>query len=251
MIHYRAAGEGPPVVLLHGLFGSLENLGSLARALAETFRVYSLDLPNHGRSAHSMPVSLQDMAAEIECWMDDQGLSSVALVGHSLGGKVAMEIALNRPDTIAKLVVLDIAPAAYNPHHNSVFEGLNAIDLSTLQDRSEADRLLSQYVHELPVRSFLLKNLVRRDDRFHWRMNLASLVQDYPLLIAANRAGRFDRSCLFIKGENSDYIQARHEQDIRSRFPLAHLKVVSGAGHWLHAEKPALVASLVNRFLHD
>ncbi len=249
MIHFREAGAGPVVVLLHGLFGSLENLGGVARVLAESFHVYSLDLPNHGRSAHRAQAPLGVMAAEVQRWMTAQGIGTASLVGHSLGGKVAMELALAHPGPIKKLAVLDIAPVGYNPHHNRVFAGLNGIDLAQLENRQQADRQLGEHVEEQAVRGFLLKNLMRSGSAFSWRMNLAALSRDYPELIAANRSGRFEKPCLFVKGGQSNYIQPAHEDEIRSRFPRAQLKVVPETGHWLHAEKPALVAGLLKRFL--
>jgi esterase len=250
-IHAKQAGEGEPLVLIHGLFGSLENLGGIARLLAEDFAVHSLDLPNHGRSKHTSAMSLASMAADVLAWMDEQGLEQAHMLGHSLGGKVAMEVALTHPERVASLVVVDIAPVTYSPHHNDVFKGLLAVDPAQIESRAEADKALKPYVPELPVRSFLLKNLVKEPDGgFAWRMNLPVINQEYEQLIAANRAdARYPGPTLFVKGGDSHYIQEKHREDIISRFPQAAVRIVPETGHWLHAEKPELVARLVKRFV--
>jgi len=250
-LYFRRAGEGEPLLLIHGLFGSLENLGALARPLAESFTVYSLDLPNHGRSPQVDSMSLASMTETLLAWLDEQKLGQVHLLGHSLGGKVAMELELRHPERVKNLAVLDIAPVDYPPHHNDVFAGLLALDTTQLQSRSEADHLLKAHVPEIAVRSFLLKNLVKDPQGgFAWRMNLPIIHRDYPQLIAANRRGAsFGGNTLFIKGGNSDYLQAKYRDDILERFPKAAIKIVPDTGHWLHAEKPELVARLVKRFL--
>jgi esterase len=160
-----------------------------------------------------------------------------------------MELALAYPERVQKLVVADIAPVHYEHRHNDVFDGLRSISLEGLQSRVDADKTLAERVTEKAVRSFLLKNLQKGSDgRFQWRMNLEGLYSAYPELIRANRAGVWQGQTLFLKAEHSDYIQASHRDDILSRFPKTELKVVSGTGHWLHAEKPELIARLVSRF---
>lgn len=252
MLHYREAGEGPPLVLVHGLFGSLENLGGLARPLSEQFTVYSVDLPNHGRSPHSADTTLASMATQLSQWLEQRGLTCAHMLGHSLGGKVVMELALKDPAKVSRLAVMDIAPSAYEQRHQGVFAGLQAIQPEALTSRAEAERILAEHVPEAPVRSFLLKNLAKSEGAgFHWRMNLAELARSYPQLIAENRSGTFAAPTLFIKGASSDYLQERHRQEIARRFPRAQLKVVADAGHWLHAEKPGVVAALAMRFFVD
>lgn len=249
MLHHRCSGEGEPLVLLHGLFGSLENLGAIARHLAKQYRVYSVDLPNHGRSPHIDNAGLAAMARELASWMDAQALASAHIIGHSLGGKVAMELALQQPQRVEKLVVIDIAPVAYPPRHDDVFAGLNAIDTAALQQRQQADALLSDYVQEPAVRTFLLKNLSKAESGFAWRLNLHELERSYAQLIAANHSGCFDKPVLFLKGADSDYISAAYKDEIMQRFPRAQLRVVDNTAHWLHAEKPELVSKLITRFL--
>lgn len=235
---------------MHGLFGSLENLGGIARLLQDQFTVYSVDLPNHGRSPHSNPTSLERMSEQLGEWFGEQGLTNAKWLGHSLGGKVCMELALIQPDIVQRLVVVDIAPVAYGQHHDDVFAGLLSVDPATLSSRSEADKIIAAHVPEIAVRSFLLKNLQKEGGGFVWRMNLSALHDHYLSLIKANRTdSSFDGPTLFLKGGNSPYIGEAQRDDILQRFPSTQLKVVANTGHWLHAEKPEVVAKLVSKFL--
>lgn len=249
MLYWRKTGRGQPILLLHGLFGSLENMGSIARLLGNQFEVWSVDLPDHGRSEHTEDGDLPGYAELIASWLDSQQLSTVNVVGHSLGGKVAMELALLWPHRVSQLVVLDASPVAYAERHGDVFAGLQAIDPQSLQSRTQADQVLQEYVSDPAVRAFLLKNLLKTDDRFHWRLNLHGLKRAYPQLIAANRQASFEKPVLFLKGERSDYILPSHKDAVTERFPSADMKIVKDTGHWLHAEKPELVARLIERFI--
>lgn len=248
-IFAKVTGEGEPLVLLHGLFGSFENVGGIARLLANRYRVISLDLPNHGRSKHIEESSLLSFADRIDQALDELDIQSCFMVGHSLGGKVAMEIALRSPERVLKLGVLDIAPVNYPPRHDDVFSGLLSIDLGSIQSRSDADKQLQVHVNEIAVRSFLLKNVHKTVDGYSWRMNLSSIHRGYQKLIEANSQGVFEKPTLFLKGEKSDYITEEYRDEILSRFPKPELKVVSDTDHWLHAEKPDMVANLILRFL--
>ncbi|MDZ7924149.1 MAG: alpha/beta fold hydrolase [Marinagarivorans sp.] len=173
----------------------------LANALSENYAVYSLDLPNHGRSPHSDSMTLGGMAADVERWMDEQSIQRAHFIGHSLGGKVTMELALKSAHRLEKLAVIDIAPVCYEPHHSDIFAGLQALDIANLSSRSVADAFLHPYVPELAIRSFLLKNLVKADSGFEWRMNLSAITKNYPSLIAANQLGdTFKGDVLFFKG---------------------------------------------------
>lgn len=250
MLYSRQAGEGEPLLLLHGLFGSLENLGTLARIFSEKFCVHSVDLPNHGRSDHSAQISLPLLAEAIIAWMDGKNLQKLSVVGHSLGGKTAMEIALRWPQRINKLVVMDIAPVQYRAHHDAVFAGLLAINPDSLESRQQVEKILAEHLDEVALRSFLLKNLVRDDEgKFAWRINLPVLHRDYDQLLVGNSEGKFTGPVLFLKGEHSDYIREEHREEILKRFPHATSKTISGTQHWLHAEKPDLVAKAILRFL--
>ncbi|RRJ82385.1 alpha/beta fold hydrolase [Aestuariirhabdus litorea] len=251
-LHFRKDGEGEPLLLIHGLFGSLENLGYLAKQFSAHFTVYSLDMRNHGRSPHQDLMSYELMVGDLLRFMEQQQLQRVNLLGHSMGGKVAMQLALSHPERVSRLIVADIAPVTYEDHHRDIFKGLLSFDPATLTSRAEADRLLAPFVHELAVRSFLLKNLVRRSDGlggFGWRVNLPVLHGQYQNIMRGQQGTPFEGPTLFIKGGNSDYILPRHRDRVAKLFPHAELKVISGTGHWLHAEKPDLFCTLSLRFL--
>ncbi len=258
-LNYRVTGEGEPLVLLHGLFGSLENLGGVSQRLQDGWQVHALDQRNHGRSPHTDDMDYPAMAADVLAYLDRQGLERVSLLGHSMGGKTAMELALAHPDRVERLIVADIAPVSYQPRHDKVLAGLEAIDLTRLESRQEADRILQEYVEEVPVRQFLLKNLVRvgADDpdapsgaRFRWRLNLPAIKACYGNLARAPAApGPFEGPTLFIKGSESAYIQDKHREPVARLFPNAQLRIIQGTGHWLHAEKADTFATLCRRFL--
>lgn len=249
-VHYTVQGGGAQsVVLLHGLFGSGDNLGALARELAPEYRVVSVDLRNHGRSPHSASMTLGELAGDVLAVLDDLGITSAHLVGHSLGGKVAMQLALTAAARVDHLVSADIAPVRYAPHHQQIIAGLRAVDLEQLHQRGDADAPLAQFVDELPVRQFLLKSLYRDEAGFHWRFNLPALINGYEEILAAPTGTPFEGPTLFIKGELSDYLLPEYEPAIRALFPNCSVKIINGTGHWLHGEKPQVFNKLVKRFL--
>jgi esterase len=238
------------VVLIHGLFGSYENLGVIARGLAEHFRVINVDVRNHGRSDHSEQMDYALMAEDLAQTLDELSISTTAILGHSMGGKMAMAFALQYPERVSKLILADIAPVSYPPRHNTIIAGLCAVDMATLENRSDADKQLAQYIPEAGVRQFLLKSLVKDEQGFHWRFNLDALKHNYAELIAAPlQQGVFTGPTLFIKGGDSDYILPEHKAGIMQLFPQAQAKIIQGTGHWLHAEKPAVFTKLVLDFL--
>lgn len=248
----RILGEGAPVLVMHGLFGMSDNLMALAKHLAATHQVHVLDLRNHGRSPHDPSMDYALMADDVIGYMDAQGLSQVHLFGHSMGGKVAMQIACQVPERVAALVVADIAPVAYEAHHDAVFEGLCALSVEQVTSRREADRALAAHIDAPGVRQFLLKNLDKGDDGFQWRFNLPALRANYAALSDAPHLEQsYEGPVLLIKGGNSDYIQRDHQPIIERFFPHAELKIIQGAGHWLHAEKPASFQRLVAGFLNE
>lgn len=226
-LNFRNVGVGEPVLLIHGLFGSLENLGAIARSLTEIYNVYSVDLPNHGKSLHTESTDLDSMASIVVEWMDEHGLNCVSVVGHSLGGKVAMEIALKYPERVKQLVVIDIAPVAYTRRHDSVFAGLLSFNPRLLESRQEAEGHLAKHVKDVPVRSFLLKNLQKQaEGGFAWRMNLPVIHEGYSDLIKGNVEDKtYCGQVLFLKGAESDYIQEQFRHEIINRFPQASLKL--------------------------
>ncbi|MEH6589563.1 MAG: alpha/beta fold hydrolase [Halioglobus sp.] len=252
-IHSSQAGDGPAVILLHGLFGMGSNLAAMSRALQDNYCVYSLDLPNHGRSGWVQSIDTPAMATAILGWMDEQGISIAALVGHSLGGKVAMTMALQQPQRVSALVVADIAPVQYGSGHEREFAALQAVASAGCQSRKEAHVLMSEYLDNEAVIQFLLKNLVRQADGcYSWRFNLPGIVAGYGAVRAAVAStSPYQKPVLFIKGGDSDYIQEKHRDQIMSLFPQTQLKVMPGCGHWLHVENPRLFNSLVGRYLDD
>jgi esterase len=250
-INSSVAGDGPPVVLVHGLFGSGGNLGALSRALRDRYRIYSIDLPNHGRSAWMEDATVENMAQAVIKWMAGQGIGSARLVGHSLGGKVCMGVALARPQRVAALVVADIAPVAYPPGHDAVFAALDAVTAANVGSRAEAQEIMAMHLEEHDVIQFLLASLQRtKDGGYSWRFNLRGLKRNYAAARAAPVAHRpFNGPTLFIKGGQSDYILAEHRPQVHRLFPHASLKVMPEAGHWLHAQQPSLFNGIVGRFL--
>ncbi|MEZ5572559.1 MAG: alpha/beta fold hydrolase [Halioglobus sp.] len=247
----RRAGEGPAVVLLHGLFGSGGNLGALSRALQTEFSVYSVDLPGHGRSGWLLDPDLPAMADSVYRWMDGEGLARAHLVGHSLGGKVAMQFALQHGARADSLVVADIAPVSYMRHHDAVFTALAAVAAQQCRSRDEAAALLARHLREPGVAQFLLSSLQRDDNGvYRWRFDLSGLESGYAALLAAPEAEHaYAGPVLFIKGGTSDYIQEQHWPAVQARFPNAAIKVMPDCGHWLHAEKPQQFNGIVRRFL--
>lgn len=243
--------SGEPLIILHGLFGSLGNWGGQSRQLATDFSVYGLDLRNHGGSPHSDEMNYTVMAQDVLEFMDDQGIERSHLLGHSMGGKTAMQAALSAPQRIDRLVVADIAPVHYRGQHDSILDGLEAIDLNSIASRNEADKVLAEYESDELVRQFLLTNLVRSaEGKFSWRINLPVLKSNYDKLREAPASeGVFEGPTLFVKGALSNYIAEKHRDAILARFPNAKTKVIMHTGHWLHAEKPQTFYRIVHGFL--
>jgi esterase len=247
----KRAGSGSPIVLMHGLFGAGGNLGALARALQAAFTVLCLDLPGHGRSRWLPKLDLPALADAVRRWMDEENLARVHLLGHSLGGKVAMQLALQYPARVESLIVVDIAPVAYHGQHEQVFDALEAVAARQCNSREEAAAILSRYLREDAVVQFLLASL-QRDSQgsYRWRFDLAGLRDAYPALLAAPQAGRaYAGPVLFIKGGASDYIREQDWPTVQTFFPQASLEVMPGCGHWLHAENPQDFNAIVMRFL--
>lgn len=244
--------DKPYITLIHGLFGDLNNLAMIRRELESDFNVLSIDLPDHGQSQYSQVFSFEGYAQVIIELLGYLKIEKSHMLGHSLGGKVAMTIALVFPQKVDKLLLADIAPVAYTPRHQNVFNGLQNVDLENTRDRKHAENQLADHVMEPGVRQFLLKGLYRNAKQWQWRFNLSLLIRDYPLLSAAVESdNHFDGKVLFIKGSESDYLQASHKQAIAKLFPNSQAKIIQGTGHWLHAEKPSIFNRIVKGFLHQ
>lgn len=251
MIHAKQYGANlPPLVVIHGLFGNADNWHSIAQKWAENFTVYCLDLPNHGQSSTLDPVSFPAMAEAINKWLEENQLDSIFLLGHSLGGKVAMQMTSDYPGKIAKLIVADIAPVDYQPSHTEIFKGLQEINRQKPASRKAADELLAQYESNMGVRQFLLKNLKRTEQGHVIDLGIEQLLAGYETILRKpDLKDGLTTPTLFIKGEHSDYILPKYQEASLQHFPNASVKVIPETGHWLHAEKPTTFASLVKRFL--
>jgi pimeloyl-ACP methyl ester carboxylesterase len=250
---YDQFGEaGPPVVILHGLLGSARNWTSIGKELAGTHRVFALDLRNHGRSPWAATMSFDDMAGDVAAFIEARGLGPVALLGHSLGGKVAMRLALTRPELALRLVVVDVAPVAYPNNFGRFIAAMHAVDLAAVERRADADLQLQSAVPDPVLRNFLLQNLAKTDGGFVWRVNLEALAANMPELVGfpvPAKDATYPGPTLFIAGGRSRYVQPEHRPLIDRLFPTAELVVIAGAGHWPHAERPAEFLAHLRGFL--
>lgn len=250
MIYAKTYGQvGPHIIIIHGLFGNSDNWHSIANTLSEQYQVHCLDLPNHGLSSSLNPITYPAMAKMVYQWILDQSISEAYLLGHSMGGKVAMQLACDYPNAFKKLIVADIAPVDYHPSHLKIFEGLQAITQNSVKSRIEADNILSEYEDNVNVRRFLLKSLIKSPNGFSWKMNVDALQHNYSTILAKPQLNSpFEKPTLFIKGELSPYILPAHRDLILTHFPNTIVKIIPETGHWLHSEKPIPFTSLVRRF---
>jgi len=250
LLHYTQQGTGPHIILIHGLFGSLENLNMVARTLSSNYTVTSVDVRNHGNSFHENTMQYEVLAQDIINVMEHLSIERAHFLGHSMGGKIAMRCALSFPEKVDKLIVADIAPVEYPPHHNQIIEGLKSIDLSITQNRKDADTQLAQYVENVGVRQFLLRNIATDNNRLIFKCSLAFISECYPQIMQGLQSEiPFTGNVLFIKGGQSDYILPEHKTHIASLFPHSKAKIIQNAGHWLHAEKTTIFNKIVENFL--
>jgi esterase len=254
-LNYRQYSEnGAPVLVLHGLFGSLSNWGWHCKQLAQQYAVYGVDLRNHGDSPHSDQLDYQVMAEDVRQLIVRLGLESCCIVGHSMGGKVAMQLALSFPDLVEKLVIVDIAPVSYPEDadgHMNVLAAMDAVKLGEIKSRTQAEVTLEDYIPQEATRKFLLTNLVRnKEGSFEWRLDKDSIRKNYANLRAELIATMsFLKPVLFVKGSLSPYIKPEHEAQIKELFPAASVKLLMDAGHWLHAEQPQALQKILLKFL--
>jgi len=255
-LHFREYGsyheQRHTLIFLHGLLGSSSNWHSIARRLEDRFHILVPDLRNHGHSPHSEKMNYPLMAEDLAELIDDHGLDSALLIGHSMGGKVAMLLALERPQLVSRLVVVDIAPVDYPNRFAAIFGALKELDTSDLQNREQADRQLAQVISEPGLRQYLLQNLQRRGASWYWRNNLEVLHREVDCLtgfpdLAAHSS--YAGPVLFIYGAASDYLRPEHQPRIRTIFPHARFRRIPGAGHWVYAEQPDAFYSALNSFL--
>ncbi len=234
-------GEGTPLLILHGFLGMSDNWKTIGSKLAEEkdFQVHLIDQRNHGKSPHSSGHSYELMAEDIKEYCEQHSLSNIILMGHSMGGKTAMLAAAKYPNLVEKLIVVDIAPKYYEPHHQQILDGLTALEDADLESRQEADKLLSEFISEKPIRLFLLKNLNRKSEgTYCLKVNLKALknnIEEVGKGLPQDKT--FKGPTLFIKGANSNYIKEEDKPGIEKQFPEVEFKEIANAGHWVHAEK--------------
>lgn len=238
-LFFRKFGEGPPLLIMHGLFGTSDNWNTLAKKYGEHFTTYTLDLRNHGQSPHSETWNYDVMADDVIELLKTENISSAHIMGHSMGGKVAMLVAGKYSTFINKLIVSDIAPKYYAPHHDENLEAINGLDLNAITSRKEAEAYMQSKLKDVGVRLFLLKNLYWKEDKLAWRCNLPVITRNIENVGAAlAKDAFFEGPTLFIRGEKSNYILDSDIDDILEHFPNTILKTVENAGHWIHADKP-------------
>lgn len=249
-LYSRVFGEGQPLLIIHGLFGMSDNWQSLAKLYADYFEVHLIDQRNHGRSPHADEFSYLHLSNDLHQYIIENELNDVIIIGHSLGGKTAMQFAVSYPELLSKLIIVDISPSFYPIHHDKIIEGLKMLDFSILKSRSQADAVLSEYIEEGDVRQFLLKSMYWKEKgQLDFRFNLDSISQNI-----ANVGEALDNEAicsipsLFIKGGNSNYINEDDEDLIFKHFTDAEIQTVDEVGHWLHAEKPQEFFEMTVRF---
>lgn len=254
ILHSKIYGEnkpGAPLLVFHGLFGMLDNWGSFGKEMGEFFPVHLIDLRNHGKSFHSSEMSHDDLANDILQYMDFHHLETCNLLGHSLGGKAVMQFAVKFPLKVQKLIVVDISPKAYPPHHQGIIKALQSVDFQLLNTRQEVEEILHQYIPEKSVIQFLTKNLYWTEDKkLNWRFNLQTLADKYSEFVSnAIKFGVFTGDTLFISGAKSNYILPQDEFQIKQQFPNSSIVKIKNAGHWVQAENPKDFGEVVKDFL--
>ncbi|HEY4415184.1 MAG TPA: alpha/beta fold hydrolase [Verrucomicrobiae bacterium] len=250
-LYFKESGQGRAVILLHGLLGASDNWHPVALRLAESFRVFAPDQRNHGQSPHSAEMDYPLMAADVAEFFERQKIASAVVIGHSMGGKTAMQFALQFPEYVEKLIVEDMAPRAYLPSHDKIFTALLALDLAHYASRQEIEAALAPEIPNLTLRRFLLKNLGRTDrGGFFWKINLRGLAENYSQLgkpVGAEQP--FVKPALFIRGGQSKYLVAGDELLIHELFPMAKIETIAQANHWVHADALEDFLKLVSDFL--
>ncbi len=251
-LNYKKLGEGQPFIILHGLMGTLDNWMTMAKVLGETYTVYLVDQRNHGLSPKSDEFNYDVMAEDLNTFIDQHNIDNPIILGHSMGGKTAMTFATKHPDKFDKLIVVDIAPKSYPVHHHTILAGLSAIKIDEIKSRGEADRTLAEYVSDMGVRQFLLKNLDRtKEGGFQWKINLPVIKENIEVIgLGLPEVVASEKPTLFVRGAKSDYIVDSDENLMKTIFPNSNLITISNAGHWVHAEQPKALLDSINDFLN-
>lgn len=251
ILHSTIKGEGKPLLILHGYFGMSDNWKTLGNQFSEDYQVHLIDQRNHGRSFHSDEFNYHLLAEDLYNYIQYYKLENVHVIGHSMGGKTAMLFAVTYPNLVDKLIIVDISPKAYEPHHNAILAGLNSVDFAVHTSRKLVDEQLSKYISDLGIRQFLMKNIYWREKGvLDFRFNLKSLTENNPEVgkpLPSNTS--FSKKTLFLKGERSGYILPEEQMIIDNHFPNNSVVEIAKSGHWLHAENPKDFYTKVNQFL--
>jgi esterase len=252
-LHYQVQGQGSPLIILHGFLGSLDNWQTASKRLSESFKVYNLDLRNHGQSPHSPLMSYPIMAEDLLEFLDGQNLAETNLLGHSMGGKVAMQFATQHAERVSKLIVVDIAPKGYPPVQRPMLEALRNLNLQTFKSFGDIDAALAPEVHDGTTRRFLIKNLAREPTiGFRWKIDLDAIINNYEELTRSITAkNKFDKPTCFIRAGRSKYIQDDDISKILEIFPKAQIVSIPEAGHWVHVDAPDEFLKTVTDFLRS
>ena len=253
LLHSIILGKGEPLLILHGLFGMSDNWKTLGMKFAEDYEVHLIDQRNHGRSFHADDFSYELMMQDLLNYIDHYQLGQVNILGHSMGGKTAMLFAVNYPEKVKKIIIADISPKFYPVHHQLIVGALEAIDFEKVSSRKEIDEVLQEFIEEQSIRQFIMKNIYRiGKDKFAFRFNLKSISKNLEEVgKALPEKARFDGDILFLKGDRSGYILKKDKTLIKEHFPNSIVEIVPGAGHWLHAENPAVFYQKVMLFLRN
>jgi esterase len=252
-LSYREYGTGQSLIILHGLFGQSDNWNTLAKRFAEKgFRVFTLDQRNHGLSPHSDVWTYQSMAEDLKEFIETHQLEKPIVMGHSMGGKTVMFFELLFSGIAKQLIVVDMAPKVYPPHHDSVLKALNAVDFTDINTRKDAEAILSTYISDYGTKQFLLKNIYWREDeskQMAWRFNLEVITKEYDNIGVAIPHSSSSIPTLFIRGSKSDYVTDEDRIDIENHFPNYQLLTIADSGHWVHAEQPEAFFNAVLEFI--
>ena len=250
-LNYKEFGQGDSLIILHGLFGTSDNWQTLAKQFAKNYTVFIIDLRNHGRSPHDDEFNYKVMAEDLKAFMEDHWIYETRIIGHSMGGKTAMQFALDYPDMLEKLVVVDIANQSYEGGHEAIFKALMSLDLDKIENRKDADEILKSQIEDFGVRQFLLKNLTRnKEGGYEWKMNLPVIHENYQAILEKIESEEvFEKATLFIKGGLSKYITNENFAITQASFPNSKLETIEDAGHWVHAQAPKKLLQIVEEFL--
>ena len=250
-LNYKSFGSGDTIIIMHGLLGMLDNWQSFAKKLSEGYRVLTLDLRNHGKSFHANQMTYELMSEDLNRFLIHREIDRADIMGHSMGGKVAMQFALQYPEKTEKLIVADIAPRAYPGGHETIFEALLTANPENAEKRSDIEKHLLKFIPDKSIVLFLMKNLSRsKNGGFRWKANIGALADNYPHILAAIESDRsFKGKSLFLKGGKSHYIDEKSTGEMEKLFPENRLVEIPGAGHWIHAESPVETLRATVEFL--